>query len=81
MTTAARIWNTAARPAAHAGEPDRLPQYENILGQIATGVFILEPTVLGDSSTLQVTFVNEMGATFFGHTASSVDQVLSDACN
>lgn len=81
MTTAARIWNTASSSPALTGEPSRLPQYESILGQIATGVFILEPRVPGDSTTLEVTFVNEMGARFFGRMTSSVEQVLSDACN
>lgn len=77
MTTAARIWNNASDAGDTA--TDRMVHYERILGQIATGVFILEPTDPRNLKSLEITFVNEMGARFFGRSEGSVDQVLSDA--
>lgn len=62
---------------AVAGTRSRRVQYEAILGQIATGVFILEPT--GDSSSLSVTLVNETGTRFFGRSDAADHGVLSDA--
>lgn len=80
MTTAARVWDTTRR---HAPADERFgvraDQYEQILGQIATGVFIMEPAVPGVASSLEVTFVNEMGALFFGRTVGSAPEVLADA--
>lgn len=77
MTTAARIWNNANGAAVSPSV--RMVQYEAILGQIATGVFILEPRDRNRLLRLEVTFVNEMGARFFGRSNGSVDEVLSDA--
>jgi len=77
MTTAARIWNN--RTDGSAASVDRMAHYENILGQIATGVFILEPTDPNVPFNLEITFVNEMGARFFGRSDGSADEVLSDA--
>lgn len=77
MTTAARIWNNTTDTADTSA--DRTSQYEQILGQIATGVFILEPRDPNDPLSLEITFVNEMGARFFGRSAGSVAEVLSDA--
>lgn len=57
----------------------RLDQYEAILGQIATGVFILETVVPGDSRTLEVVVVNEIGSRFFGRGTGDECQVLADA--
>ena len=77
MTTAARIWNNANDTAETS--TDRVLQYERILGQIATGVFILEPHDPSNPLSLEITFVNEMGARFFGRSVGSTDEVLSDA--
>lgn len=77
MTTAARIWNTTTDRGT--ASVDRLAQYEDILGQIATGVFILEPIDANVASSLEITFVNEMGARFFGRSDGSADEVLNDA--
>ncbi len=77
MTTAARIWNNADDAADASSK--RLAQYEGILGQIATGVFILEQQDPALPGGLEITFVNEMGARFFGRAAGSIDEVLSDA--
>lgn len=78
MTTAARIWNQQDAPGEIASGR-RLRRYEQILGQIATGVFILEPRIAQDPDSLEVTFVNEMGARFFGRIGDTGSQVLRDA--
>lgn len=77
MTTAARIWNNTTDTADTSAE--RASQYEQILGEMATGVFILEPQDPNDPLSLEITFVNEMGARFFGRSVGSADEVLSDA--
>ena len=77
MTTAARIWNNSSETAETPA--DRMHQYERILGQIATGVFILEPVDPREPKSLSITFVNEMGAKFFGRAAGTAEQVLDDA--
>lgn len=57
----------------------RAMHYEAILGQIATGVFILETAVPGDPTTLEVVVVNEMGRRFFGRGLEDECRVLADA--
>ncbi|MEM7095167.1 MAG: PAS domain-containing protein [Actinomycetota bacterium] len=78
MASMAKVWDERAVPTTHSGTY-RLDQYEAILGQIATGVFILEERILGRPESLEVTFVNEMAARFFGRTSSSNSEVLLDA--
>ena len=58
-----------------------LDWYGAILEQVATGVFILEPSVPGDLTTMDVSFVNPMGARFFGRTGAIGDEILREACN
>ena len=60
-------------------DPSRAQQYEAILGQIATGVFILETSVPGDARSLEVVVVNEMGRRFFGRDGDDTCQVLAEA--
>ncbi len=54
---------------------------EEILGQIHTGVFILEELEPGVPESLTVTMVNSMGAEFFGQAGASHDELLREACN
>lgn len=74
MDTKTRIWRdsrTQIHDQTHA-------RYEDILGRISTGVFILEPTHAG-ACQLDVVFVNEMGARFFGRLDGRADEILDDA--
>lgn len=55
--------------------------YASILSQVATGVFVIEPRIAGDLTTLDVSMVNEMGAKFFGRHGAVGDDILREACN
>lgn len=60
-------------------DQSRVCEYEMILGQIATGVFILETAIAGDPTSLEVVVVNEMGSRFFGRGMDDECQVLAEA--
>lgn len=81
MTTAPHPTSTivAGNGWISGSDASRVSQYEAILGQIATGVFILETTVAGDPNSLEVVVVNEMGSLFFGRGIDDDCQVLVDA--
>lgn len=65
-----------------AGQTEILhAHYSTIISQIATGVFIIEPRVPGDLTTMTVTMVNEMGVRFFGRQGAIGDEILDEACN
>ena len=83
MTTTARdqTRSLVAQPTAPCASDDgsRTAQYEAILGQIATGVFILETADVDDPGSLAVVVVNEMGRRFFGRGADTSCRVLEEA--
>ncbi len=58
---------------------DRLQQYEQIVSNVATGVFILEAVDRRHPGILTITLVNAMGAKFFGRPTCEVSQLLADA--
>jgi hypothetical protein len=79
MTEDQNLWDQQLFTLEKQFETDRRRQYEAILGQIQTGVFILEPMIPNDPQSLEVTLVNEMGTKFFGRANSAGLQVLIDA--
>lgn len=56
----------------------RLAQLEAILGQLTTGVAILEPVHDGDHPSLRVAMINDVAACYFGRLGERTDR-LADA--
>lgn len=81
LTDEQKSWADGLAQLEDGLQRDRLAQYEAILGQIATGVFILEPTVRANPSSLEVTAVNETGVRFFGDLTAEGPGILREAEN